>query len=524
MPRRDRIVIIHSRRDVKWSERLETHLKPRLRNIQVVPWSDKHILPGAPWKEEIAEALTSAAVAVVLVTPDCLASDFIMSHELPELIRAADSDELTLLWIAVKASAHDETPLTRFQALNSPTKPLAMVHTAHVPRELDRMALQIKEAWLKRCDPEVVPGPTEPPQARVDAPVHRIPRPTTMPANTSPPDDVAIRVLLRRRTHAVLGGWIVDFACHVNPATGRWLVIAKRSPTSGGRAETVHVLEQIGDTIRQLWSPDEFDGITMPAFELEDIDQDGVPEILFVEDLGGKMVWWRRLSIYWPARRLLVRLDETWERGPDGPQAMQIALDPESLDEHVRRSLEAAALKRGFLKGLDDFDLDSPTYAVQRWHIENGTLETGVARIHLYRGSPPVLNSVSVHIRADGIDWIGEFKGALWAHIAAKNQFFVVYSSPDIYNWAKCLVFHDGILWFACHMENAVRSFEVASNRLRLHKLDQARYDVDVLGVSSDGDWLLLQFGEEEEAQRIKIADLLRTVSDEKVPWDPSST
>lgn len=83
MPERDQVFVSYSHKDKKWLNRLRVHLAPLERDGLLTVWDDTSINPGANWKKAIREALRAARVAVVLVSADFMASEFIARNELP---------------------------------------------------------------------------------------------------------------------------------------------------------------------------------------------------------------------------------------------------------------------------------------------------------------------------------------------------------------------------------------------------------------------------------------------------------
>jgi uncharacterized protein DUF4062/TIR domain-containing protein len=126
LTRRTRVFISYSHHDRNWCDQLRVHLRPLDRDGVVDLWDDTRIAAGEIWRDEIDAALDSAAVAVLLISPDFLASDFITDNELPPLLTAAENQGCTILPLLVRPSLFGERPeLSRFQTVNRDAVPLA---------------------------------------------------------------------------------------------------------------------------------------------------------------------------------------------------------------------------------------------------------------------------------------------------------------------------------------------------------------------------------------------------------------
>lgn len=120
------VFVGYSHKDAAYLERVHVHLAPLRRMNLIEPWSDKAIKAGDDWQDAIRGALARVQVAVLLISADFLASDFIATNELPPLLQAAKDRGVLILPVIVKPSRFlRDSALSRFQAVNDPTRPLS---------------------------------------------------------------------------------------------------------------------------------------------------------------------------------------------------------------------------------------------------------------------------------------------------------------------------------------------------------------------------------------------------------------
>jgi TIR domain len=144
-PSSTNVFIAYSHRDKKSLQELRTHLAPYIHLEALHIWDDTMIHPGAKWREEITNALQSAKVAILLISPAFLASDFIASKEIPPLLKSAEQNGLKILPIILRPCAFLDTPLAQFQSINTPSHPLSDM----TPSERDKVWISVATSVKK---------------------------------------------------------------------------------------------------------------------------------------------------------------------------------------------------------------------------------------------------------------------------------------------------------------------------------------------------------------------------------------
>ena len=118
------VFISYSHEDSNWLFKLKQMLAPLEHTGKLDLWDDTRIRPGVEWKPAIENALKTATVAVLLVSPAFLSSEFIHNEELPVLLNAARERGLLILWVPLSSCLYKLTPIAKYQAAYDPSTPL----------------------------------------------------------------------------------------------------------------------------------------------------------------------------------------------------------------------------------------------------------------------------------------------------------------------------------------------------------------------------------------------------------------
>ncbi len=139
-----RAFLSYSHADVSWLDRIGVHVKPLEREGILELWSDKKIPKGKSWLDEIKSKISSANVAVFLVSADFLASDFAQDVEIPDLLNKLQNKGLKILILILKPCNFAESPLSKFQAMNGPNKTIIAMNEVEQEELFSELAREIR--------------------------------------------------------------------------------------------------------------------------------------------------------------------------------------------------------------------------------------------------------------------------------------------------------------------------------------------------------------------------------------------
>ena len=111
--------ISYSHKDDAHREQLVIHLATLRDDGLLRAWDDRRIRPGDDWQARIDEALATAGVILLLVSPDFLASE----HCKAEMKAALERPDAVVIPIILRPSDWQTTPIARLQGLPRDFRP-----------------------------------------------------------------------------------------------------------------------------------------------------------------------------------------------------------------------------------------------------------------------------------------------------------------------------------------------------------------------------------------------------------------
>ena len=170
-PLRNKAFISYSHADKKHLDRLHKQLAPYVRIQKLDVWDDTRIKYSDLWREEIRRAIAYAKVAVLLVSADFLASEFIAHNELPPLLEAAKHEGLQIFQVILSSCAFLQSALSRYQAFNPPEEPLNKMPGWKREKIWAELAAHIADAVKDHQEQQEGDETIKPPIADAPAPV-----------------------------------------------------------------------------------------------------------------------------------------------------------------------------------------------------------------------------------------------------------------------------------------------------------------------------------------------------------------
>ncbi|WP_221392587.1 TIR domain-containing protein [Dyadobacter sp. NIV53] len=115
-----KIFISYSSKNSAFVKRLVTHLEVLKSSGIIEPWYDRMIEPGTKWDDSIKKEMNTSDVIIFLLTPEFLATEYIMKTEVPMAINQAKTSGSSLFFIEALACSWEETSIWDYQQTLDP--------------------------------------------------------------------------------------------------------------------------------------------------------------------------------------------------------------------------------------------------------------------------------------------------------------------------------------------------------------------------------------------------------------------
>ncbi len=143
-----RLFISYSSKDAEFMKRFATHLEILKSTGIVEPWYDRMIESGTRWDDAIRTEMNNADIIIFLLSPDFIATEYIMKTEIPLAISRMKKKKANFFFVQLLPCSWDRTELANYQQTDDATETKKEVLTITLPSN-DRQ-------WKKVVDELVV--------------------------------------------------------------------------------------------------------------------------------------------------------------------------------------------------------------------------------------------------------------------------------------------------------------------------------------------------------------------------------
>jgi nucleotide-binding universal stress UspA family protein len=123
-----RLMYSFSHRDEELKEELDAFLAPLAREGLVTVWSDRAIVPGSEWEQEILSNLESADLIILMISAYFMKSDYCWSKEMTRAVERHDRNSARVIPVIVSHADWQKAPFGKLQALPKDGKPISSWH------------------------------------------------------------------------------------------------------------------------------------------------------------------------------------------------------------------------------------------------------------------------------------------------------------------------------------------------------------------------------------------------------------
>lgn len=126
-----------------WKNRLVRLLRGIPSIGESLIWDDSRIKAVGDWRKEIKYALERSKVAILLVGPCFMTSEFINTDELPHLMQASGKTGIEFIPLITDYVPYEHSKLARYKSFNLPEEPLESLSRPEQNRVLNELGAEV---------------------------------------------------------------------------------------------------------------------------------------------------------------------------------------------------------------------------------------------------------------------------------------------------------------------------------------------------------------------------------------------